>query len=68
MDAEKHKRIEQRDYAVWQTEGQPHGRHEEHWQLAARQIEAEDGARYVVEPKKRRIGESLARKSRRNEG
>ena len=42
MDSEKLKRIEQRAYLFWQAEGQPHGRHEEHWHRAARQIEAEE--------------------------
>ena len=42
MDTEKLKRIEQRAYLFWQAEGQRHGRHEEHWHRAARQIEAEE--------------------------
>ena len=42
MDSEKLKRIEQRAYLFWEAEGQPHGRHEEHWHRAARQIEAEE--------------------------
>jgi hypothetical protein len=42
MDSEKLKRIEQRAYLFWEVEGQPHGRHEEHWHRAARQIEAEE--------------------------
>jgi len=44
MDIEKHKRIEQRAYAFWEAEGQPHGRHDEHWHLAARQVDAEETA------------------------
>jgi hypothetical protein len=44
MDTEKQKRIERRAYAFWEAEGQPHGRHEEHWHLAARQIDAEESA------------------------
>ena len=62
MEAEKHRRIEQRAYAVWEAEGQPQGRHEEHWLLAARQIEVEDSGRPADKPKKRRNGESSARK------
>ena len=42
MDSEKLKRIEQRAYLFWEAEGQPHGRHEEHWHRAARQVEAEE--------------------------
>ena len=42
MNPEKHARIEQRAYAIWQAEGQPDGRHEEHWQRAMRELEAEE--------------------------
>ena len=42
MNLEKQRRIEQRAYLFWEAEGQPHGRHEEHWIRAARQIEAEE--------------------------
>ena len=49
MDLEKQKRIEQRAYLFWQAEGQPHGRHEEHWHRAARQIEAEEDSAYCRE-------------------
>jgi hypothetical protein len=48
VNTEKQRRIEQRAYLFWQTEGQPHGRHEEHWHRAARQIEAEETV-YVAE-------------------
>jgi hypothetical protein len=51
MDSEKQKRIEQRAYLFWVAEGQPHGRHEEHWHRAACQIEAEEEVRFS-EPKK----------------
>jgi hypothetical protein len=62
MDADRHKRIEQRAYAFWQLEGQPQGKHDEHWLLAARQIEAEDSGRSAAKPKRRRNGRSSARK------
>ena len=42
MDMEKQRRIERQAYFFWEAEGQPHGRHEEHWHRAARQIEAEE--------------------------
>ena len=41
-------RIEQRAYALWQAEGQPDGKHEEHWRRAAREIEAEETAGTAV--------------------
>ena len=36
-------RISQRAYVIWESEGQPDGAHDEHWQQACREIEAEDG-------------------------
>jgi hypothetical protein len=30
MNGEKHEQIAKRAYALWQAEGQPDGRHEEH--------------------------------------
>jgi DUF2934 family protein len=54
MDVEKHKRIERRAYAVWQAEGQPHGRHEQHWHLAARQVEAEENSQVPEKRKEKR--------------
>ncbi|WP_425467375.1 DUF2934 domain-containing protein [Rubellimicrobium roseum] len=33
--------IRQRAHAVWEQEGRPHGRHEEHWQMAAAEITQE---------------------------
>lgn len=51
MDLEKLKRIEQRAYLFWQAEGQPHGRHEEHWHRAARQIEAEETMHLTEKPR-----------------
>jgi len=49
----KQKRIEQRAYLFWEAEGQPHGRHEEHWHRAARQIEAEEELHSAAKPKKK---------------
>ena len=57
MDSEKLKRIEQRAYLFWQAEGQPHGKHEEHWHLAARQIEAEEEVHAAQKPKKKKVSE-----------
>jgi hypothetical protein len=42
MNPDKQKLIEQHAYALWQAEGQPHGKHEEHWQRAILEIEAEE--------------------------
>ena len=40
MNREKHEQIATRAYALWQAEGQPDGRHEEHWHRAVREIAA----------------------------
>ena len=58
MNTEKQKRIEQRAYLFWEAEGQPHGRHEEHWHRAARQIETEEDAPIAEKPRK---GKAAAR-------
>ncbi len=41
---EDEKRIRERAHQIWEHEGRPEGRHEEHWSQARRQIETEDGA------------------------
>ena len=65
MDIEKHKRIEQRAYAFWEAEGQPQGRHDEHWHLAARQVDAEETADIPEKRKKRQPSGRGAEKSGR---
>lgn len=46
MTADRNARIEQRAYHLWLEEGRPHGRHEEHWHRAKRElIEEERGLR-----------------------
>ncbi|SEQ09821.1 Protein of unknown function [Faunimonas pinastri] len=32
---DRQRKIEQRAYEIWESEGQPHGRHEEHWLRAS---------------------------------
>jgi Protein of unknown function (DUF2934) len=54
MDVEKHARIERRAYALWQAEGQPDGRHEEHWQRAMRELEAEENGNAAAKRTPRR--------------
>ena len=65
MDAEKVKRIEQRAYLFWEAEGQPHGRHEEHWHRAARQIEAEEEVHIAEKPRKAKASERATANSGR---
>lgn len=42
-------RIRQRAHAIWEREGRPAGRHEEHWAQARREI-AEEGSAAVAAP------------------
>ena len=43
-------RIRRRAHEIWEREGRPEGRHEEHWAWARREVEAEDGDRPSPEP------------------
>ncbi len=36
-------RIRRRAHEIWEREGRPEGRHEEHWAWARREVEAEEG-------------------------
>jgi hypothetical protein len=54
MDPEKHRRIAQRAYALWEAEGAPVGTHEENWHRAEREIEAEEAAHLTVNRAPRR--------------
>jgi hypothetical protein len=65
MDLEKQKRIEQRAYAFWEAEGQPHGRHEEHWHRAARQIETKEDVPVAEKRSKAKASKRAAAKSGR---
>ena len=59
MDMGKHEHIARRAYALWQAEGQPDGRHEEHWQHAVREIEAAQSANSAVKRTRRRKNRDL---------
>jgi hypothetical protein len=41
MDQEKEQR--ERAYRIWEDEGRPEGKHEEHWAQAALTVENQDG-------------------------
>lgn len=38
MEAERHEQIRQRAHAIWEQEGRPHGREQEHWERAEREL------------------------------
>src|SRR5689334_19568356 len=42
-DKTREDRIRERAYALWLEEGQPEGRHEHHWALAAQEMEEQSG-------------------------
>jgi hypothetical protein len=54
MGGEKHEQIAKRAYALWQAEGQPDGRHEEHWYRATREIAAADSKNAAMKRTTRR--------------
>ncbi len=41
MRSDRQKRIEQRAHDIWVAEGRPHGKHDEHWHRAEREIARE---------------------------
>ena len=54
MNSERWRRIEQRAYALWEAEGQPHGKDEEHWHRATREVDTEESASAVGKRASRR--------------
>ena len=44
MAEDREQRIRLRAYTIWEREGRPEGREQEHWEQARREIEAEDRA------------------------
>jgi hypothetical protein len=42
MRSDREERIRQRAYMIWQSEGHQHGRDEDHWHRAEREIAAEE--------------------------
>jgi Protein of unknown function (DUF2934) len=41
MESQRERRIRERAYQIWQREGEPHGRADEHWAQAEAEIELE---------------------------
>ena len=39
-DAEQEQKVRARAYAIWEAEGRPQGKHEQHWQDAVRELAA----------------------------
>jgi len=41
MRSDRQRRVEQRAHEIWEAEGRPHGKHDEHWNRAEREIAQE---------------------------
>jgi len=63
MNSDRQRQIEQRAYALWEAEGQPHGKHEEHWHRAAQEIETEEPPSTAKKRSARRASQRAAEKS-----
>jgi hypothetical protein len=48
MSDERQRRIERRAHEIWQREGRPEGRADQHWRLATAEIDEEDAAAAVT--------------------
>jgi hypothetical protein len=70
MDEDHLQRIRARAHALWEQEGRPEGRSEEHWQRACQELAEEDerpatggrGADLVPEPEHVHEGENPVRR------
>ena len=63
MRSDRDERIKQRAYDLWQSEGHGHGRHEDHWHRAEREIAAEEAGPGKAPLRARRSGKVAAEKS-----
>jgi hypothetical protein len=43
MENDKSKRVQNRAYELWEKQGRPEGRHEEHWKQAEEEFSVEEG-------------------------
>jgi hypothetical protein len=63
MQSDRQERISERAYQIWVAEGRVHGRHDEHWQRAEREI-AEEELRVAAALVKRATTPARARSRR----
>ena len=63
MRSNREERIKQRAYELWQTEGHGHGRHEDHWHRAEREITAEEAGPDGAPPRTSRPRKAVPEKS-----
>jgi hypothetical protein len=50
MADDRDQRIRERAYAIWERQGRPEGRHDEHWSQAAEEVDGESGAEDRASP------------------
>jgi hypothetical protein len=50
MPPDRDERIRQRAYEIWEREGRPHGREEEHWRMALDELAEEFNDAKVTQP------------------
>lgn len=51
MESDRTDLIKQRAYAIWEKEGRPHGKDEEHWRQASEEMHGlEDAPKIVKKP------------------
>lgn len=63
MRSEREERIRQRAYTIRQSEGHQHGRHEDYWHRAEREIGAEEAAGSKVPRRTAGSGKASAEKA-----
>jgi hypothetical protein len=65
VSSDREARIRERAYAIWLAEGQPDGRHEEHWHRAAQELAQEDSA---AAPRRRSSRPAGSRRTQKDTG
>ena len=63
MDGYLDDRIRQRAYEIWEREGRPEGREQDHWKLASEEIAIEDNIGQTLKPNPSRGPDDTAERS-----
>ena len=58
MNSEREARIQERAYRIWEEEGRPHGREEEHWHRAVHEIDSAQASAGKTTPPTRRASKT----------
>jgi hypothetical protein len=57
--------IKQRAYAIWEKEGRPHGKHDEHWRQASEEMHGLEDAPKIVKKKPTHVAPAGKKESKR---